>query len=208
MPITNFFFLILSLPTDWSLFKLTLTNQSGIERKFNEQALNVNTQQKRNKPSLTTLKSLLNDWNTNKDTQNHKKLQYSLIQNNHITKTINSILHPRPASPLSLHDTNGNLTSDPNTMCQSMDESLIPLRGPPSFDIDTSLIDKVMTNSSKLPDNAPQSQFTCHTTIPCELSSPTRRAISNFGISTNLDLFDYILEQLHQKCDWKCHNSL
>ena len=95
-----------------------------------------------------------------KQTQNHKKLQHSLIQNKYITKTINNILHPRTTSPLPLYDTNGNLTSDPNAMCQSMGESPISLGGPPSFDIDTSFIDKVMTNSPKLPDNAPHSQFT------------------------------------------------
>ena len=45
-------------------------------------------------------------------------------------------------------------------MCQFMGESLISLGGPPSFHIDTSFIDKVMTNSSKLPDDAPHSHFT------------------------------------------------
>ena len=90
----------------------------------------------------------------------HKKLYYSIIQNKCITKTINNILHPRTTSPLSLYDTNGNLTSEPNVMCQSMGESLISLGGPPSFDIDTSFIDKVMTNSRKLPDDAPHSHFT------------------------------------------------
>ena len=113
-----------------------------------------------NKPSLSTLQSLLNDWNKKGQTQNHKKLHYSLIQNKLKTKTINNILHPRTTSPLSLYDTNGNLTSDPNAMCQSMGKSLISLGGPPSFDIDTSFIDKVMTDSPKLPDDAPHSQFT------------------------------------------------
>ena len=95
-----------------------------------------------------------------KQTQNHKELHYSLVQNKRIAKTINNILHPRTTSPLSLYDTNGNLTSDPNAMCQSMGESLISLGGPPSFDIDTSFNDKVMTNSPHLPDDAPHSQFT------------------------------------------------
>ena len=133
---------------------------TGIEKKLNEQALKLNTQKGLNKQSLTTLQSLLNDWNKKNQTQNHKKLHYSLIQNKRITKTINNILHPRTTSPLSLYDTNGNLTSDPNAMCQSMGESLISLGGPPSFDIDTSFIDKVMTNSPKLPDDAPHSHFT------------------------------------------------
>ena len=110
--------------------------------------------------TLTYLLTLLNDWNKKKLTQNHKKLHYSVIQNKCITKTINNILHPRTTSPLSLYDTNGNLTSDPNAMCQSMGEFLISLGGPPSFDIDTSFIDKVMTNSPKLPGDAPHSDFT------------------------------------------------
>ena len=41
-----------------------------------------------------------------------------------------------------------------------MGESLISLGGPPSFDIDISFIDKVMTNSPKLPGDAPHSDFT------------------------------------------------
>ena len=45
-------------------------------------------------------------------------------------------------------------------MCQSMGESLISLGGPPSYDIDTSFIDKMMTNSPKLPNNVPHSKFT------------------------------------------------
>ena len=45
-------------------------------------------------------------------------------------------------------------------MCQSMGESLISLGGPPSFDIETSFIDTMMTNSPKLPNNVPHSKFT------------------------------------------------
>ena len=41
-----------------------------------------------------------------------------------------------------------------------MGKSRISLGGPPSFDIDTSFIDKVMTNSPKLPDDVPHSHFT------------------------------------------------
>ena len=69
------------------------------------------------------------------------------FKNNCITKTIHNILHSRTTSPLSLYDANRNLTSDPNAMCQSMGESLISFGGQPSFDMDISFIDKVMTNS-------------------------------------------------------------
>ena len=161
MPITNF--ILSQLVTTYKRVSLQAHahKPTGYESKIRQKQIHkLNTQKKLNKPSFTTLQSLLNDWNTNKDTRNHKKLHYSLIQNRHITKTIHNILHPRPTTSPSLYDTNGNLTSDPNTMCQSTGKSRISLRGPPSFDIDTSFIDKVMTNSSKLPDNAPRSQFT------------------------------------------------
>ena len=161
MPITDFIFSRLVNAWERVTLQPHAHKPTGIEKKFNEQALKLNKQKELNKQSLTTLQSLLNKWNNKKQTQNHKKLHYSLIQNKHITKTINNILHPRTTSPLSLYDTNGNLTSDPNAMCQSMGKSLISVGGPPSFEIDTSFIDKVtMTNSPKLPGNAPHSHFT------------------------------------------------
>ena len=160
MPITDFIFSQLVTAYKRVTLQAHAHKPTGIEKKFNEQALKLNTQKGLNKQSLTTLQSLLNDWNIKKQSQNHKKLHYSLIHSKRITKTINNILHPRTTSPLSLYDTNGNLTSDPNAMCQSMGESLISLGGPPSFDIDTSFIDKMMTNSPKLPNNVPHSKFT------------------------------------------------
>ena len=162
MPITDFIFFQLVTAYKRVTLQAHAHKPTEIEKKFNEQALKLNTQKGLNKQSLTTLQSLLNDWNIKKQSQNHKKLHYSLIHSKRITKTINNILHPRTTPLLSLYDTNGNLTSDPNAMCQSMGESLHSLGGPPSFDIDTSFIDKMMTNSAKLPNNVPHFKFTRH----------------------------------------------
>ena len=160
VPITDFIFSQLVTAYKRVTLQAHAHKPTGIEKKFNEQALKLNTQEGLNKQSLTTLQSLLNDWNIKKQSQNHKKLHYSLIHSKRITKTTNNVLHPRTTSPLSLYDTNDNLTSDPNAMCQSMGESLISLGGPFSFDIDTSFIDKMMTNSPKLPNNVPHSKST------------------------------------------------
>ena len=110
VPITDFIFSQLVTAYKRVTLQAHAHKPTGIEKKINEQALKLNTQKRLNKRSLTTLQSLLNDWNIKKQSQNHKKLHYSLIHSKQITKTINNILHPRTTSPLSLYDTNGNLT--------------------------------------------------------------------------------------------------
>ena len=71
-----------------------------------------------------------------------------------------------------------------------MGKSLISLGGPPSFDIDTSFIDKVMTNSPKLPDDAPHSLFT-RRFLDHLLSNAKPYTAPGFG-DTSLYLFSMI----------------
>ena len=107
-----------------------------------------------------TLQTLLNDWTSKKQAQAHKKLHHSLISRKRIKKTINNILNPRNTTPIYLYDQTGQLTTDTYEMCKSMGHTLSSLGGPPDFDTDPAFIDTLITNSPKIPNDAPQPRFT------------------------------------------------
>ena len=107
-----------------------------------------------------TVQTVLNDWTSKKQAQAHKKLHHSLISHKRIKKTINNILNPRNTTPISLYDQTGQLTTDPYEMCKSIGHMLSSLGGPPDFNTDPAFIDTLMTNSSKLSNDAPQPHFT------------------------------------------------
>ena len=107
-----------------------------------------------------TLQTLPNDWTSKKQAQAHKKVHHSLISHKRIKKTINNILNPRNATPIPLYDQAGQLTTDPYEMCKSMRHTLSSLGGPPDFNTDPAFIDPLMTNSPKIPNDAPQPHFT------------------------------------------------
>ena len=102
-----------------------------------------------------TLRTLLNDWTSKKQAQAHRKLHHSLISHKRIKKTINNILNPRNATPITLYDQTGQLTTNPYKMCKSMGHTLSSLAGPPDYNIDPAFIDTLMTNFPKLLNDAP-----------------------------------------------------
>ena len=104
--------------------------------------------------------NLLNDWTSKKHAQPHKKLHHSLISHKRIKKAINNILNPRDTTPISLYDQIGQCTTDPYEMCKSMGHTLSSLGGPPDFNTDPAFINTLMTNSPKIPNDAPQPHFT------------------------------------------------
>ena len=107
-----------------------------------------------------TLQTLLTDCTSKKQAQAHKKLHHALISHKRIRKTINNIFNPRNTTPISLYDQTGQLTTDPYKMCKSMGHILSSLGGPPELDTDPAFIDTFMTNSPKIPNDAPQPHFT------------------------------------------------
>ena len=113
-----------------------------------------------NAHNTKTLQTLLNDWTSEKQAQTHRKLHHSLISHKRIKKTINNIFNPRNTTPISLYDQTGQLSTDPYEMCKSMGHTLSSLGGPPDFNIDPPFVETLMTNSPKLPNDAPQQHFT------------------------------------------------
>ena len=132
---------------------------TSVEKQFLDAIKNLPSSAS-NTHKTKTLQTLLNDWTSKKQAQAHNKLHHSLISHKRIKKTINNILNPRNTTPISLYDQTGQLTTDPYEMCKSMGHTLSSHGGHPDFDTDPAFIDTLMTNSPKIPNDAPQPHFT------------------------------------------------
>ena len=159
IPLTNFLFTQLVTTYKKVTHQAHEHKPTSVEKQFLDAVNNLpSTASSAHKTKK--LQTLLNDWTSNKQAQAHKKLHHSLISHKRIKKTINNILNPRNTTPISLYDQTGQLTTDPYEMCKSMGYALSSLGGPPDFDTDPAFIDTLMTNSPKIPKDAPQPHFT------------------------------------------------